>query len=90
MYHSLKYSSLTNKSMHDRKVAALVGTVGVGVQALLFIDYDLPLLADEPHVLVPVQTYFREWMRRNVYGVPTTTTSRSANEAALRPTRDER
>jgi hypothetical protein len=60
-----------------RKVAALVGTVGVGVQALLFIDYDLPLLADEPHVLVPVQTYFREWMRRNVYGVATTT-SRSA------------
>jgi hypothetical protein len=66
----------------DRKVAALVGTVGVGVQALLFIEYDNNLLADEPHVLVPIQTYFREWMRRNVYGTgattTTTTTSRSS------------
>jgi hypothetical protein len=45
-----------------------VSSIGVGVQAVLFTDYDIPM-ADEPHIFIPVQTAFRQLVRQYVYAI---------------------
>jgi hypothetical protein len=45
-----------------------VSSIGVGVQAVLFTDYDIPM-ADEPHIFIPVQTAFRQFVRHHIYAI---------------------
>jgi hypothetical protein len=51
---------------NTRKIAAMVGSVGAGLQALLWTEYHFPM-ADEPHVFVPIQTAARTWWNTYMY-----------------------
>jgi hypothetical protein len=45
-----------------RKIAAIVCSVGAGVQAVLFTDYNIPS-GDDPHVFTEVQSAWKKWVR---------------------------
>ena len=56
--------------MFGRKIASIVCSAAVGVQALLFTEYNLPGQDEEPHIFVPIQTAFREFVNQQFYGKP--------------------
>jgi len=66
-------SSLTIKNEH-RRTAAIVGSIAVGIQAVLFTDYDIPVSRDginrgEKHVFTDLQKNYRKLIDRHIFGI---------------------
>jgi len=81
--------SLVLARTERRRTAALVCSFGVGVQAVLFTEYNLPYRGSddgssgEPpkHVFTDLQRNYRSWVSRNVFGA----TPAAAAAAAASP-----
>jgi hypothetical protein len=66
-------------------VAAIVGSVGVAVQCVLFTDYQLPGGASDKHVFTELQASFRQAVDRYMFGILPTT----KNDNATRQIKDK-
>jgi hypothetical protein len=61
---------LVMSSMNARRLAAIVCSVGVGIQAVLFSDYNIPTREpNEKHVFTDIQATYRSYIDRYVFGV---------------------
>jgi hypothetical protein len=62
-----------------RRIAAIVGSVGVAVYGVLVAEYSFPGKEEEDHVFSHVQASFRGALDQYVYGIVPGSTSRTRN-----------
>jgi hypothetical protein len=75
-------STTTIHSQHHtkyRRIAAIVGSVGVAVYGVLVAEYSFPGKEEEDHVFSHVQASFRGALDQYVYGIVPGSTSRTRN-----------
>ena len=67
-----------------RKLFTAVATVGVGIQAMFFSDYDIEGFEGQEHIFTNIQKDTRKWVDQNVYGIDTNALpdSSTTNQAA--------
>jgi hypothetical protein len=63
------FRSVSTKLSNIRKIAAIVGSVGVTVYGVLVAEYSFPGKEEEDHVFSHVQASFRGAMDQYVYGI---------------------
>ena len=53
-----------------RRLAAIFGSIGIGIQGILFTDYDIPgQEQNKKHIFTDIQSSFRTW-RNQYYYIP--------------------
>lgn len=62
-----------------RKLFTAVATVGVGVQAMFFSDYDIDGFEGQDHIFTGLQKDTRNWIDQNIYGIDTSSVAKSGN-----------
>lgn len=63
----------------NRKVFTGFATVGVGINAVFFSDYEIQGYENQPHVFTNIQKEAREWIDRTIFQIDTTSTNKSTN-----------
>lgn len=69
------HTTCTRCTHTHRKVFTGFATVGVGINAVFFSDYEIQGYENQPHVFTNIQKDAREWIDRTIFQIDTTSTN---------------
>lgn len=75
----VSHTTCTRCTHTHRKVFTGFATVGVGINAVFFSDYEIQGYENQPHVFTNIQKEAREWIDRTIFQIDTTSTNKSTN-----------
>jgi hypothetical protein len=72
--------ALTPQAARTLKLFTAVATVGVGIQAMFFSEYNIDGFEGKDHIFTDVQKDARNWIDQNIYGIDAASMRRNTTD----------